>query len=151
MSGLRDANIASTPIALQRVLKFAKKWNFGIRFRLRKEIQQISACRPYASCAIEAVYRTRDGWIKIDASSFHSLPRIFALTWVIAASFFPLCIIHADLSEAAKDLVLRKAKSGQVYNQLDYDVILLFGLTELKAYLGWKSKVSNDAIPFAVF
>ena len=52
---------------------------------------------------------------------------------------------------AVKDLVLKRKASGQVYYLLDYDVIVLFGLTELQAHLAWKSKVSHDAIPLFVF
>ena len=130
---------------------FAQKWNFGICLRLRKEIQQTSACRPYASCAIEVVYPTRNGWIKTDVSSFHSLARVLVLTRIVTASFTTLCTIRANLNEAANDLVLKRNASGQIYYQLDYDVIVLFGLTELKAYFGWKSKVSHDAIPLSVF
>jgi len=43
-----------------------------------------------------------------------------------------------------------KDASGQVYYQLDYDVIVLFGLAELQAYLGWRSKVSQGATFLAV-
>ena len=114
------------------MLEFARKCNFAIRFRLQKEIQQTSACRQYASRAIEAVYPTRNGWIKINASSFHFLPRALALTWIVSASFSTFCNIHVDLSKAAEDLVEKEA-SGQVYYQLDYEVIGLFGLTELQA------------------
>ena len=146
---VRDSGIEPTPIP--RVLQFARKWNSGTAFRLRKETQLTSVCRPYASRAIEGIYPTRNGWIKIDASSFHPLRRILTLTRIIAASFSTLCVIRVDLSEATKDLVLKKRASGQVYYQLDYDVIVLFGLTELQAYLSWKSKVGHDAIPLAVF
>ncbi|KAF8549070.1 hypothetical protein OG21DRAFT_1515573 [Imleria badia] len=55
------------------------------------------------------------------------------------SAFSPFCTIRVDLSEAANDLVLKKT-AGRAYYQLDYDVIMLFGLTELQAYLGWKSK-----------
>lgn len=50
-----------------------------------------------------------------------------------------------------RDLVLKKDSTGEVHYQLDYDVILLFGLTELQAHLAWKSKVSHDAIQQSVF
>ena len=49
-----------------------------------------------------------------------------------------------DLSKAVKDLVPKKA-SGRVYYELDYDVIVLFGFTELRAQLGWKTKVRCEA------
>jgi hypothetical protein len=65
------------------------------------------------------------------------------------SSFSTLCTIRADLSEAVEDLVKKKA-SGQVYYQLDYDVIVLFGLTELKAYLSWKSQDGERRITATV-
>lgn len=43
---------------------------------------------------------------------------------------------------AAKDVVLRK-HHGQFYYELDYDVIIFFGLTELQAYLEWKTRVGR--------
>lgn len=50
---------------------------------------------------------------------------------------------------AVKDLAPKKAAAGRVYYQLDYDVIILFGLTELEAQLSWKTKVSCVSIPLA--
>lgn len=85
----------------------------------------------------------------MNASFFHSLSHIIVLTWSIAASFFPFCTIHVDLSAAAKDLVMKKTASGQVFYELDYDVIVLFGLTEFQAHFGWKTRVSHGAIPLA--
>jgi hypothetical protein len=91
-------------------------------------------------------------WVDQDRCQFLPFfPRVLALTWIVAASFSTLCTIRADLSEAVEDLVKKKRASGQVYYQLDYDVIVLFGLTELKAYLSWKSQVSHDAILRSVF
>ena len=51
------------------------------------------------------------------------------------------CFTPVDLSEAARDLVPRKKVSGHAYNELDYDVIVFFGLTELRATISWKTKV----------
>lgn len=45
-----------------------------------------------------------------------------------------------DSSVAVKDVILRKHR-GQFYYELDYNVIIFFGLTELKAYLEWKTRV----------
>ncbi|KAI9572586.1 hypothetical protein HD554DRAFT_2202484 [Boletus coccyginus] len=61
----------------------------------------------------------------------------------ISASFSTLCIICVDLSGAVKDLHKKNA-FGQVYYQLDYDVIVFFGLTEIQAYLSWKTRVSAN-------
>ncbi|KAN0094954.1 hypothetical protein V8E55_003241 [Tylopilus felleus] len=63
------------------------------------------------------------------------------------SSFYPFCSIRVDLSQPAKNLVSRKNASGQVYYQLDYDVIVFFGLTELQAQLSWKTKVSCELTP----
>ena len=65
------------------------------------------------------------------------------------ASFFTFCIIRVDLSEAVKDVVKKKA-SGGVYCQLDYDVIVLFGLTELQAFLRWKTRASDGFLRHSV-
>ena len=65
------------------------------------------------------------------------------LTQSILASFTPFCTIHVDLSNATKDLV-RKQTSGRVYYQLDYDVVVFFGLTSLEAYLAKKTEVNSD-------
>ncbi|KAG6375698.1 hypothetical protein JVT61DRAFT_3273 [Boletus reticuloceps] len=56
------------------------------------------------------------------------------------SSFSTYCTIRVDLSVAVKDTVLRKNASGKVCYQLDYDVIVLFGLTEIQAYLCWKAR-----------
>ena len=71
--------------------------------------------------------------------SFYSLHLV--LMWSISAAFSTFCIIRADLSKATKDLITKNA-GGRVYYQLDYDVIILLGLTEPQAYLGWKTRVS---------
>ncbi|KAF8552294.1 hypothetical protein OG21DRAFT_1511667 [Imleria badia] len=65
------------------------------------------------------------------------------------SAFSPFCTIRADLSEATNDLILKKT-AGRAYYQLDYDVIVLFGLTELQAYLGWKSKDGERRITATV-
>ncbi|KAI9569153.1 hypothetical protein HD554DRAFT_2204656 [Boletus coccyginus] len=56
------------------------------------------------------------------------------------SSFSTLCTIRVNLSEAAKDLAPKREPSGQLYYRLDYDVIVFFGPTELRAELGWKTR-----------
>lgn len=90
-------------------------------------------------------------WVDQDQRKFLPfIQHIAVLTWSIAVSFSPFCAVRVDLSAAAKDLGIRKAASGQVYYQLDYDVVILFGLTELQAYLSWNARVSHGAITLAV-
>ena len=42
---------------------------------------------------------------------------------------------------ATKELVRKKNPSGKIYYELVYDVIVYFGLTEIKAELAWQTKV----------
>ena len=53
-----------------------------------------------------------------------------------------LCTIEADLSRVR--LFPRPKASGQGnFYRVDYDIILLFGLTELNAQIAWKEDVSD--------
>ena len=52
-----------------------------------------------------------------------------------------LCTIEADLSQVTVTQPNTTGK-GSFY-RIDYDIILLFGLTELKAQVAWKENVSG--------
>ncbi|KAJ7755461.1 hypothetical protein B0H16DRAFT_715359 [Mycena metata] len=55
----------------------------------------------------------------------------------IESENFPvLCTINADTSEMAKTLEPQQGQSGTYY-RIDFDVVLSFGLTELKAQIAW--------------
>lgn len=54
--------------------------------------------------------------------------------------FSTLCTVHADTSLVRK--AKRKGKNGTYY-KLDYKVVLLCGLTELKAQISWIENVSG--------
>ncbi|KAI6159165.1 hypothetical protein EDD17DRAFT_915883 [Pisolithus thermaeus] len=56
-------------------------------------------------------------------------------------NFTTLCTIHADTSRLAAKLSPKRSKDGSVYYVIDIKVILLFGLTELKAQVGWVEDV----------
>ena len=64
----------------------------------------------------------------------------------VAVYFSTLCIVRVDLSEPANGLVPKRKPWGHVYYQLDYDVIMRFGLTELTAELSWKTKVTGQCL-----
>jgi hypothetical protein len=58
------------------------------------------------------------------------------------ASFSTLCKIHADLSKLSRTLRPRKSSLDRSdYYTIDFEVIMLFGLTELKALVSWKYEV----------
>lgn len=55
-----------------------------------------------------------------------------------------LCHIEADMSALTRSLSARKKlNSRQLYYQMDYNVVLSFGLTELKACISWKENVGR--------
>ncbi|OAX34711.1 hypothetical protein K503DRAFT_803366 [Rhizopogon vinicolor AM-OR11-026] len=57
------------------------------------------------------------------------------------SSFSTLCTVHADLSELCRKLRPRKsAKDQSNYYLVRFEVVILFGQTELKAQISWKHK-----------
>ncbi|PBK65408.1 hypothetical protein ARMSODRAFT_940355 [Armillaria solidipes] len=48
-----------------------------------------------------------------------------------------LCSVTADTRQAAKKLVLTRRADGKSYYSFTYDIVILFGRTELKAYICW--------------
>ena len=57
------------------------------------------------------------------------------------ARFTPLCDVTANTSKITRTLLPQTAPDGGVYYEMEYDVILLFGLTELKAQISWVHQV----------
>ncbi|KAK2464384.1 hypothetical protein APHAL10511_003531 [Amanita phalloides] len=61
-------------------------------------------------------------------------------TWIdLEPEFFPdLCTVAADLSKLKKSIKPQtNYKTGAKYFPVEFDVVLLFGLTELKAQIAW--------------
>ncbi|KAG2043946.1 hypothetical protein BDR03DRAFT_940321 [Suillus americanus] len=59
------------------------------------------------------------------------------------SSFNTLCTINADLSEVSKTLrPLKSTLDQSKYYKIEYDVVILFGHTELKAQISWKGPAS---------
>lgn len=57
------------------------------------------------------------------------------------ARFTTMCEVIADTSKLVHSLRGREAPGGMYYYRLEFDVILLFGLTELKAQISWMHEV----------
>ncbi|KAK0196216.1 hypothetical protein F5146DRAFT_319918 [Armillaria mellea] len=57
--------------------------------------------------------------------------------------FSTLCTVQADTSGISQDLAVETGRGGQRYYSIKFDVVLLFGLTELKAQLQWVEDVSH--------
>ena len=58
--------------------------------------------------------------------------------------FSTLCMVTADMSQLADVLQPRYGKGGAVFYQLHFDIVLLFGLTELKAQISWMEDVRRS-------
>ncbi|PBK62372.1 hypothetical protein ARMSODRAFT_604136 [Armillaria solidipes] len=56
------------------------------------------------------------------------------------AMYEVLCTVTANTQQATKTLKPQHRPDGRTFYKLDYDVVLLFGLTELQAYVSWKHK-----------
>ncbi|KAG7450059.1 uncharacterized protein BT62DRAFT_928843 [Guyanagaster necrorhizus] len=56
------------------------------------------------------------------------------------AMYKVLCTITANTHQAIKTLKPQRGQDGRTFYKLDYDVVLLFGLTELRAYVSWMHK-----------
>ncbi|KAI9573190.1 hypothetical protein HD554DRAFT_2059660 [Boletus coccyginus] len=66
------------------------------------------------------------------------------------ARFTPMCSVMGDTSAIAHSLLLQQAPGGGNYYRLDYEVILLFGLTELKAQICWKDMGVEKRSPASI-
>ena len=62
--------------------------------------------------------------------------------YYFAGNYTKLCTIEADLSGVPLLPQPKVAGQGSFYS-VDCDIILLFGLTELKAQLAWQENVSR--------
>ncbi|EIM82800.1 uncharacterized protein STEHIDRAFT_160426 [Stereum hirsutum FP-91666 SS1] len=62
--------------------------------------------------------------------------------------FSALCTISADLSRVPK--VRRRSRLGTPYYCLEYEVVLSFGLTELKAHISWMEDGQERSGPASV-
>ncbi|KAF8632110.1 hypothetical protein AX15_002041 [Amanita polypyramis BW_CC] len=64
-----------------------------------------------------------------------------APAWIDKAPehFVDLCVVTADVSKVKESIRPQtNPNTGAVYYELHFDVVLLFGLTELKAQIAWK-------------
>jgi len=86
-------------------------------------------------------------WMDVDTRR-PLISQLWNVTYVIGniENYTMLCTLEVDISRLP--MSCRRKLSGEgVFYRIDYDIVLLFGLTELKAMLAWKENVS----PFLVF
>ena len=61
------------------------------------------------------------------------------------ANYTKLCTIKIDFSHLPLTPLSKSSGEG-IYYRIDYEVILLFGLTELQAMVAWKENVSSALV-----
>ncbi|KAL1700716.1 hypothetical protein EV121DRAFT_213593 [Schizophyllum commune] len=93
-------------------------------------IELYEAWGPYQRYTIDAPIQVYRGSIR------HPL-----WTDIDSHNFSVLCTVKADVTSAVSRLAPRCRADGRTYYQLEYEVVLLFGLTELKAQLRWFANV----------
>jgi len=71
---------------------------------------------------------------------FYYIP-IIKQTQFVAALYSTLCRVKADTTEICKSL--KPQVGAATYYEIDFEVVLALGLTELKAYMSWVENVSN--------
>lgn len=64
--------------------------------------------------------------------------------------FTTLCNVRADTSKLARKLSPKRSKDGITYYAMDVKIILLFGLTELKAQVSWMEDGTEVRTPAVV-
>jgi hypothetical protein len=89
------------------------------------------------------ILRLQSGKTLIPVSHPHShsvcLATLDDELYIFADNYMMLCTIEADLSRVP--LLPRPTGQGNFY-RVDYDIVLLFRMTELNAQIAWKEKVS---------
>lgn len=81
-------------------------------------------------------------WMDTEEGWSISLPHFYLVNPETEIAMYKvLCRVTANTREAAKTLELKRRPDGKTFYQLDYELVLIFGLTELQAYVSWKHKV----------
>lgn len=99
----------------------------GTRVTESKEIR-----RPFCREASSSTYLDR---VSSDITCYRGKAKSPAWTDVEPEFFSPLCTVHANTSQVHKTQLYG---SNGAYYKLEYDIILLAGLTELKAQIAWQ-------------
>lgn len=84
-------------------------------------------------------------WLDSEPSTWYSLGSLMPALTPPLDMYKPLCTVVADTSQATKALKSHTTATGKTYYRQDFDVILLLGLTELKAQISWMEDVSGSS------
>jgi hypothetical protein len=128
-------------ICFHRGLKYLSYVNSGDPLALARNRVLHAPVTSLTYGATRVTSRSRSGWTLNNVLLICCWTRL-TLTSSNSASFSTLCTIHTDLSELSRTLRPKQSALDQSdYYLVDFEVILLFGQTELKAQICWKHKV----------
>ena len=54
-----------------------------------------------------------------------------------------LCVVKGDTTELCKSLRPQVGIGGAIFYEIEFEVVLALGLTELKAHICWQENVSS--------
>ena len=120
---------------------------------IRFNLCYVTKDAPQQQASLIVVKYTGEGraplWMDTEPGRAFSSNNIMQGTQAQADKFETLCTIQADLSTAPSRT--DRGRKGKTYYTCDFDVILLVGLTELKAQIGWidSETVSSQGICLA--
>lgn len=128
-----------------RTLKLQRQWNSEDNLTKSWQERPISAHSPRQSGPTADQLPNPSGRTSILVGfAFSSIVLCQPYEHTHQASYAKLCNIEADLSHLP--LTPLRGSQGGTYYRVDYDVVLLFGLTELKAMIAWKEEVCHSLL-----
>jgi hypothetical protein len=119
-----------------RERKYPKRRSSDVAIPVTLLLHPLSTQTRHQSSATEVVIPVPAGWTR-NAVCFPPIPGMEA--YQIVAKFSTLCNVSADTSRVIKTMQI--GPGGRPYYVQSYDIILLFGLTELKAQISWIENV----------
>ena len=114
---------------------YPRRRSFESIFSSTQHHHNPSTGSPPISKHIRGVHRTRSGWIANPVTKFFVGSHTCFSDSLPIGSFFDLCTVSADTSKLPKPKL--KSPRGGHYYTVSFEVVLLFGLTELTAQLSW--------------
>lgn len=75
-------------------------------------------------------------WRDVDTRKSRSVQSFLRVDFIFLENYTELCAIQVDISQIPA-IKSARISGGGVYFTLNYEVIMTFGLTELKAQVAW--------------
>ena len=135
---------------LCRTRKFRKPRNSDAIFAWTVNPRMSSKYLLPPCCATEVLSSRPSGGTSTHVSIYSALKRRNITYFASIVNYTKLCTLEVDLSHLPLSPRPKYHGEGSFYH-VDYEIVLLFGLTELKAKLAWKEDVGLlmvHSIPF---